>query len=77
MEPCIERKFFGGSERVTFDEFARFVIQDEDEAMVIAARMLSGQDPYPWNEGVEPEFYEEFSVIDAEALRGEVGRDAH
>lgn len=68
---CIERKYLGGTERVTFDHFARLVVQDEEEAAVIARRMLDGADPHPFNEpasGAEAEFYEEFSVIDRAAL---------
>jgi hypothetical protein len=71
----IERKFYGGTESVTFDDFALFVIQDDDEALTIAHRMLDGMDPYPFNEphtGAEPEFYEEFRVLNSNKLREQI-----
>lgn len=72
---CIERKAHGTTEHLTLAEWARMVIQDEDEAARIARDMLDGQDPYAFNEahtGAEPEFYEEFSVLDREALSAQL-----
>jgi hypothetical protein len=66
--PCITRTGMGFSEDVTLVEFARAVIQDDDAAASIASKMLEGEDPYVYN-AEEPEFYEQFSVLDNEALQ--------
>ena len=71
--PCIERKFHGGTERVTFETFAKLVIQDSDMAEHVARVMLNGEDPYQWNED-EAEFYETFTVMAPEVLRGQIER---
>jgi hypothetical protein len=69
--PCITRKFCGGEETVSLSGFARYVVQDDDMALDIAQRMLGGVDPYTYNED-EPEFYEEFSVLDHDELQRQV-----
>lgn len=68
---CIQRLYTGGSEDINFNDFAMDVIQEHDLAAEVAHRMLNGDDPYQWNED-EPEFYEEFLVLDAAALRAQV-----
>ncbi len=62
---------FGHKEYQSFDNFAEFTIQDEDEAYDIAKRMLDGTAPYIFNEpatGAAPEFYQEFTIHDRELL---------
>lgn len=63
----IRRQFIGGEEFISFADFATNVVQDEGVALEVAHRMLKGEDPYEWNPD-QPEFYEQFSVVDAEAL---------
>jgi len=66
---CIRRAYLGGSDDVTFDQFAEIVVQDYACAAEVAETMLNDDPrPYQWNAD-EPEFYEEFAVIDAAELR--------
>lgn len=67
-KPCILREFLGGSEEQNFDQWATSTIQDHEVALEIAAKMLSGFHPCPYNAD-QPEFYEEFTITDGEALR--------
>jgi hypothetical protein len=71
--PVIERAYHGGTESVTFADFAEFVVQDGAMALVIARRMINGDDPYEYNED-EPEFYETFSVADSLELERQVAK---
>ena len=64
----IRRLLHGATEDMSFRDFAEFAIQDLSIAGEVAQRMLGGDVPYQWNPD-EPEFYEEFEVIDADALR--------
>jgi len=76
---CIERKFLGATEYITFRDFADYVIQDDEQALSIArvmldpSRMTAEGDalPYLYNES-EPAFYEEFTVTDVVALRQQI-----
>lgn len=70
----IYRVGFGFAESLTFWDWATDVIQDDEEALRIGAWLADKpNDLYPWNEGDEPTFYEEFSLVDtfngAQALR--------
>ena len=68
---CIRRTFHGNTEEQTFEEFAYSTIQDNDTAIHVAERMLAGDVPYQWN-AFDPEWYEEFEILDATILRREV-----
>jgi hypothetical protein len=69
--PSIERKFLGGEEAVTFEDFCELVVQDYEAGLNVVQRMLDGEDPYAWNED-EPEFYEEFVIIHRPALEAQI-----
>jgi hypothetical protein len=66
--PCVLREFTGGSEHVSFAEFAHHVVQERTVAEQIAHTMLSTGEPYEYNED-EPRFREVFTIIDEAALR--------
>lgn len=63
--------YHGGSADMSFVEFARYEVQDDDLALEVAERMLNGDTPYAWNED-QPEHYRSFEIIDADALRAQV-----
>lgn len=62
LAPSIRREFPGGSELVTFSEFAEGVVQNEEVAVEIAEQMLAGEEPYEYNAS-EPEFREVFTIL--------------
>lgn len=64
---CVERKGHGFTERLNLWDWADDAIQDHNIAADVARAMLSGRDPYEWNEN-EPEFYETFHIIDRSIL---------
>lgn len=74
LTPSIRRTFMGGEESVTFNDWATNVIQDYDVAADIARAMLGGHDPYSYNEA-EPQFFERFTVEDADALREQLAAE--
>lgn len=65
---CIERRYLGGFERLTYREFVTQIVMGDEVAAVVARRMLDGDSPYPWNEE-DPEHASQFVLLDAEALR--------
>jgi hypothetical protein len=65
---CIERRYLGGFERLTYSEFVTEIVMGDEVAAVVARRLLAGDSPYPWNED-EPEHASQFVLLDAEALR--------
>lgn len=70
--PSIQRTFHGGTECISFGEFASNVIQEQDVAVSIATTMLSRPD-IPYEDNVdEPEFYETYLCLDAELLRDQI-----
>jgi len=69
--PTIRRKFHGGMEDQNFTDFAYSTIQDRDVARRVANTMLASGVVYEWNPD-EPEFYEEFEVIDSDGLRAQL-----
>jgi hypothetical protein len=71
FEASIKRKFLGGQEDVTFEEFCTRVMQDYEAGMNVVQLMLAGEDPFPWNED-EPEFYEEFRIINRDELEAQI-----
>lgn len=71
-KPCIERRYLGGTETVTFDDFATQVVQDHELAREIAAQLAASDEPYKWNED-SAEFYEEFRATNPGALRAQLG----
>lgn len=71
LEASIERKFLGGQENVTFEEFCTRVVQDYEAGMNVVQLMLAGEDPFSWNDD-DPEFYEEFRIINRDALEAQI-----
>ena len=65
---CIERRYLGGFERLTYREFVSEIVMGDEVAAVVARRLLAGESPYPWNED-EPEHASQFVLLDAKALR--------
>lgn len=70
-QQSIRREYLGGTESLTFAEFAERVIQDDEIAEQIAEQMLRSPEPYDHN-SEEPEFFERFTVIDRDHLRREL-----
>lgn len=69
---CIERKFFGGREDVTLDNFCRYVVQDYDVGLRIARELLgTPADSYVYNED-DPEFREVFECAHGAALKAQI-----
>ena len=65
---CIRRKYLGGTEDQSFDDFVESTIQDAQAALEVAATMINDYpSPYAYNSD-EPEYYEEFEILDAEEL---------
>ena len=77
--PVIRRVYFGGTEILSFEDFA-LQIQDEDVALDIARTLIqmshSGGGAFPPNENANPDAYEEYEVIDLEALERIVANEA-
>ena len=76
--PCVLREFTGGSERVSFAEFAHHVVQERTVAEQIAHTLLTTREPYEYNED-DPRFREVFTIVDEAALRRQLAaseRDA-
>lgn len=67
MQPCIKVIAHGSTYEVTFDQFVKGEIQDDEMAATIAQRMLDGDDPYQWNAD-DPRFYTEFVILDRDVL---------
>jgi hypothetical protein len=69
----IERKFLGGEEALTFEEFYELVVQDYETGLNIVKDMLAGEDPYPydWIDN-DPAAYEEFRIIHRSALKTQI-----
>lgn len=74
MKPVIQRDFVGGTENVTFAQFAEFVVQDGEIATEIAEHMLKFPEAsYDYNADVmEPGVYESHTVLDADELRRQI-----
>ena len=76
--PCLLRVYPGGSEYVTFADFAEHVVQEHDAAEEIVSTLLRTGEPYVYNED-EPEFREVFTITDERGLRDQLAateRDA-
>ena len=66
---CIRRKYLGGVEDQSFDNFVLSTIQDEQTAVEVAQTMLADYpEPYEWNRD-EAEYYETFEILDVDELR--------
>lgn len=69
----ILREYLGGSEQVTYEEFAMSIVQDDEVARMVAGEMLkSCPEPYIYNEG-DSQFIERFYVIDLDGLKRQMG----
>jgi hypothetical protein len=68
---CIECRYLGGFERLTYPAFVSKIVMGDEVAAVVARRMLAGDSPYPWNED-DPDHAMQFVLLDGEALRAAV-----
>ncbi len=71
--PIQVRQFANDTFNVTYEEFVVNIVQDDETAYIISADMLTANMVYK-SEPDEPQFYEEYEVINADILRSE--RDA-
>lgn len=72
-EPAITVTGFGFAPiNLSYEEWVRDEIQDDDEALRIAKHMLATNQTYAWNEGGEPNHYREFDIYDGPVLRSVV-----
>lgn len=71
---CVRREFVGGGEDLTFEAWVGTCIQDVDAACDIAQRMLDqASDAYAENEH-DPEFVEQYTILDVETFKSELDR---
>lgn len=71
--PCIKREFLGGSQTISFDEFANEVIQDYDQAEEIGRTLIgdvNSMGEYAYGDG---EYREQFTLLDARLLAEQMG----
>lgn len=61
-EVTILREYLGGSEKQTFEDFAKWTIQDNITAIEIVETMIETDGEYTYNDD-EPEFYERFTIL--------------
>lgn len=74
VRACVRREFVGGGEDLTFEAWVGTCIQDVDAACDIAQRMLDqAPDAYTENEH-DPEFVEQYTILDTETFRRELDR---
>lgn len=74
VRACVRREFVGGGEDLTFEAWVDTCIQDVDAACDIAQRMLDqAPDAYTENEH-DPEFVEQYTILDTETFRRELDR---
>lgn len=69
--PTIFRSYPGGSEEVSFAYFWEYVIQDYDAGLDCAQGMLQGDGTATANDD-QPEFYEEYQVLDPDVLAEQI-----
>jgi hypothetical protein len=67
----IRRTYHGGSEEINFDHFWEFVIQDYTVGLETARDMLEGDGTATANDD-QPEFYEEYEVLDQDVLAEQI-----
>lgn len=60
---CIKREYLGGSEEITYEDFAMNVVQDDEVGRMVAEETLKlYPEPYVYNEG-DSQFIERFTAL--------------